>query len=104
MDWLLLVFGGFFEVVGVIGIKRTAEKNNVVNHLILIGGFIMSFLLLVRAMETIPLSTAYAVWTGIGTVGAAVVGMVFFKESKSWVRIACILGIIFSVVGLKLVH
>ncbi|SDN24375.1 multidrug efflux SMR transporter [Bacillus sp. OK048] len=104
MDWLLLVFGGFFEVVGVIGIKRTAEKNNVVNNLILIGGFIMSFLLLVRAMETIPLSTAYAVWTGIGTVGAAVVGMVFFKESKSWVRIACILGIIFSVVGLKLVH
>ncbi len=64
----------------------------------------MSFQLLVRAMETIPLSTAYAVWTGIGTVGAAVVGMVFFKESKSWLRVACILGIIFSVVGLKLVH
>ncbi len=104
MDWLLLIFGGFFEVVGVIGIKRTAEKNNLINNLILIGGFIMSFQLLVRAMETIPLSTAYAVWTGIGTVGAAVVGMVFFKESKSWIRIACILGIIFSVVGLKLVQ
>ena len=104
MDWLLLIFGGLFEVVGVIGIKRTAEKNNLVNNLILIGGFIMSFQLLVRAMETIPLSTAYAVWTGIGTVGAAVVGMVFFKESKSWLRVACILGIIFSVVGLKLVH
>lgn len=104
MDWLLLIFGGLFEVVGVIGIKRTAEKNNLVNNLLLIGGFIMSFQLLVRAMETIPLSTAYAVWTGIGTVGAAVVGMVFFKESKSWLRVACILGIIFSVVGLKLVH
>jgi paired small multidrug resistance pump len=104
MDWLLLVFGGCFEVVGVIGLKRTAEKSHWFNYLILIGGFIMSFQLLVRAMETIPLSTAYAVWTGIGTVGAAVVGMVFFKESKSWLRIACILGIIFSVVGLKLVH
>ncbi|MEH7250169.1 multidrug efflux SMR transporter [Neobacillus niacini] len=104
MDWLLLIFGGVFEVVGVIGLKRTAEKNNWINYLILIGGFVISFQLLVRAMETIPLSTAYAVWTGIGTVGAAVVGMVFFKESKSWLRVACILGIIFSVVGLKLVH
>jgi paired small multidrug resistance pump len=104
MDWLMLIFGGLFEVVGVIGLKRTADKGNIVNYFILIGGFIMSFQLLIRAMETIPLSTAYAVWTGIGTVGAAVVGMVFFKESKSWLRIACILGIIFSVVGLKLVH
>ena len=104
MDWLLLIFGGFFEVVGVIGLKRTAEKSTWINYLILIGGFVMSFQLLVQAMETIPLSTAYAVWTGIGTVGAAVVGMVFFKESKSWLRVACILGIIFSVVGLKIVH
>lgn len=104
MDWLMLIVGGLFEVVGVIGLKRTADKGNVVNYFILIGGFIMSFQLLVGAMETIPLSTAYAVWTGIGTVGAAVVGMVFFKESKSRLRIVCILGIIFSVVGLKLVH
>lgn len=104
MDWLMLILGGCFEVVGVIGLKRTADKGSVVNYLILIGGFIMSFQLLMGAMETIPLSTAYAVWTGIGTVGAAVVGMVFFKESKSWLRMACILGIIFSVVGLKLVH
>ncbi|MFB3164268.1 multidrug efflux SMR transporter [Neobacillus sp. 179-J 1A1 HS] len=104
MDWLMLILGGCFEVVGVIGLKRTADEGNVINYLILIGGFIMSFQLLVRAMETIPLSTAYAVWTGIGTVGAAIVGMVFFKESKSRLRMACILGIIFSVVGLKLVH
>jgi paired small multidrug resistance pump len=104
MDWLMLILGGCFEVVGVIGLKRTADKGNFVNYLILIGGFIMSFQLLVRAMETIPLSTAYAVWTGIGTVGAAVVGIVFFNESKSWLRTACILGIIFSVIGLKLVH
>jgi paired small multidrug resistance pump len=104
MDWLMLILGGCFEVVGVIGLKRTADKNSWINYLILIGGFIMSFQLLIRAMETIPLSTAYAVWTGIGTVGAAVVGMVFFKESKSWLRMACILGVIFSVIGLKLVH
>lgn len=104
MDWLFLILAGLMEVVGVIGIKRTAENNNWTNNIILIVGFVTSFQLLVQAMETIPLSTAYAVWTGIGTVGATLVGMVFFKESKSWLRIACILGIIFSVVGLKIIH
>ncbi len=103
MDWSWLIAAGLLEVVGVIGIKRVAQNNNWTNNLILIGGFIISFQLLTRAMETIPLATAYAVWTGIGTVGAAVVGMLFFKESKSWLRIGCILGIIFSVVGLKMV-
>ncbi len=103
MDWIWLIAAGMLEVVGVIGIKRVAQNNNWTNNLILIGGFIISFQLLIRAMETIPLATAYAVWTGIGTVGAAVVGMLFFKESKSWLRIGCILGIIFSVVGLKMV-
>jgi len=103
MDWIWLIGAGLLEVVGVIGIKRVAQNNNWTNNLILIGGFIISFQLLIRAMETIPLATAYAVWTGIGTVGAAIVGMLFFKESKSWMRIGCILGIIFSVVGLKMV-
>jgi paired small multidrug resistance pump len=104
MDWLLLILAGLLEIVGVIGIKRTAEKNNVVNNIILIAGFVISFQLLIRAIETIPLATAYAVWTGIGTVGAAIVGMLFFKELKSWIRIAYILGIVFSIVGLKVVH
>ncbi|MCY9138089.1 DMT family transporter [Peribacillus frigoritolerans] len=104
MDWLFLILAGLLEVIGVIGIKKTAEKNNLINNIILIAGFVLSFQLLVRAMETIPLSTAYAVWTGIGTVGAAIVGMVFFKESKSWIRIVCILGVIFSIVGLKVVN
>ncbi|OXS60376.1 QacE family quaternary ammonium compound efflux SMR transporter [Cohnella sp. CIP 111063] len=103
MDWGLLIAAGLLEVVGVIGIKRVAQNNNWTNNIILIAGFVISFQLLIQAMETIPLATAYAVWTGIGTVGAAVVGMIFFKEPKSWLRIGCILGIIFSVVGLKLV-
>ncbi|MFD0715747.1 DMT family transporter [Paenibacillus sp. GCM10027626] len=103
MDWLLLIMAGLLEIVGVIGLKRVAQNNNWTNNLILIGGFVVSFQLLVRAMETIPLATAYAVWTGVGTVGAAVVGMIFFKESKSWLRLGCIVGVIFSVAGLKLV-
>ncbi|MFB9326350.1 DMT family transporter [Paenibacillus aurantiacus] len=102
MEWLFLVAAGLLEVVGVIGIKRVAEKNNWTNNLILIGGFVISFQFLSAAMQTIPLATAYAVWTGIGTVGAAAVGMLFFREPRTWLRIACMLGIIFSVIGLKL--
>ncbi|MFC5401401.1 DMT family transporter [Cohnella soli] len=103
MDWLYLITAGLLEVIGVIGLKRVAQKNNWTNNLILIGGFLLSFNLLIKAMNTIPLATAYAVWTGIGTVGAAIVGMLFFRESRSWLRMGCILGVIFSVVGLKLV-
>ncbi|SDS66430.1 paired small multidrug resistance pump [Paenibacillaceae bacterium GAS479] len=102
MNWWLLILAGLLEIVGVIGIKRVAQNNNWTNNLILIGGFVISFQLLVRAMETIPLATAYAVWTGIGAVGATVVGMIFFKEPKNLVRVACIVGVIFAVVGLKL--
>lgn len=104
MAWMLLVAAGLCEIIGVIGIKRVSEKNNWTNNLILIAGFIVSFSLLLTAMETISLSTAYAVWTGIGTVGAAVVGILFFKESVHPLRILCILGVIASVVCLKLVE
>jgi paired small multidrug resistance pump len=103
MAWVYLIIAGLLEIVGVIGIKRVAVNNNWVNNLILIGGFLVSFNLLITAMETVSLSTAYAVWTGIGTVGAAVVGMVFFKESKSLMRMVCILGIVGCVIGLKLI-
>src|SRR5690606_18942383 len=104
MAWWLLIGAGLFEVVGVIGIKRVAEKNNWTNNIILIGGFVISFQLLIQALETISLSTGYAVWTGIGTVGAAIVGMLFFKESRSPLRLLCIVGIIGCVAGLKLVE
>jgi len=103
MDWMMLVAAGVLEVIGVIGIKRVAQNNNWTNNLILIGGFVISFQLLVGAMETIPLATAYAVWTGIGTVGAAVVGMLVFKEPRNRLRIGCILGILIAVIGLKMV-
>ncbi len=104
MDWLLLVMAGLFEVVGVIGLKRVSERNNWTNNILMIGGFLVSFRLLLQAMETIPLSTAYAVWTGIGTVGGAVVGMIFFKESKKPLRLLCILGIVVCVAALRFVE
>lgn len=103
MNWLFLILAGLMEIVGVIGIKRVAVNNNWTNNIILIGGFIISFQLLIQAMETIPLATAYAVWTGIGAVGAAVVGMLFYKEPKHLMRIVYIAGIVIAVIGLKFV-
>ncbi|MBE3561562.1 MAG: multidrug efflux SMR transporter [Ktedonobacteraceae bacterium] len=102
MDWLLLLLAGIFEVVGVVGIQRTARKNTLLNNIFFIGAFIISFGLLTGAMKTIPLSTAYAVWTGIGTAGAVIVGMLFFRESRSLLRILCLAGVILSLIGLKL--
>ncbi|NEZ42390.1 DMT family transporter [Paenibacillus alvei] len=102
MAWITLIAAGLLEVIGVIGIKRVAEKNNWPNNIMMIAAFFLSFKLLIGAMQTIPLSTAYAVWTGVGTVGSALVGMLIYQESKRPFRLLCIVGIIGCVVGLKL--
>ncbi len=101
MAWISLIVAGLMEVIGVIGVKKVAQKNNFINNAILIGGFVISFHLLSIAMETIPLSTAYAVWTGIGTVGATIIGILFYRESKNPLRLLCIIGIVLSIIGLK---
>lgn len=102
MDWGALICAGLLEIVGVIGIKRVAANNNFTNNAILVVGFLASFSMLSYAMETIALSTAYAVWTGIGTVGAAVVGIVLYKESRAPLRLFCMAGVICCIAGLKL--
>ncbi len=101
MSWICLVLAGFTEVIGVVGLKKVSEKGNWFAYLLLIGGFLISLTLLRISLEEIPLSIAYAVWTGIGTMGAAMVGILFFNESKSPGRILCILGIIACVIGLR---
>ena len=103
MAWGYLIIAGLFEIIGVIGVKKVSEKNDFKNNAILIGGFIVSFTFLSYAMEDIPLSTAYAVWTGIGTLGSTIVGILFYKEPRNALRIFCILGIIFTIIGLKVV-
>ncbi|WP_373893975.1 DMT family transporter [Virgibacillus natechei] len=77
MNWLILIIAGLFEVVGVTGMQRIAKGEKGSGFPILIVGFIISFTLLSVAMETIPLGIAYGVWTGMGTVGSAIVGMIF---------------------------
>ncbi|WP_220702356.1 SMR family transporter [Bacillus sp. PK3_68] len=91
-------------LVFIIGLKITSEgeKDNLFNNLILIGGFIISFSLLSSAMKTIDLSVAYSVWTGIGTVGAATVGVILYKERMNLYRVSCVFGIIACVLAWRL--
>lgn len=103
MSWILLVSAGFLEVVGVAGMTMASEKRTVRSLLIMLGGFGLSFLFLTIAMTSLPMGTAYSVWTGIGTVGSALVGMIVYKEPRDARRILFIMMIIGSVIGLKLV-
>lgn len=102
MSWLALIMAGGFEVVGVLNVKRLGEKHkSALYYMILFFG--LSFLLLTYAMKEIPMGMAYAIWTGIGTVGSAIMGMWLFGEPREWRRLLCIAVILISAVGLKLV-
>lgn len=102
MSWIYLLLAGCFEIVGVTAMNNVIKYKNVQSYLLLIIGFLCSFSLLSMAMETLPAGLSYAVWTGIGTVGATVVGMLFYGESKSWKRILFISMILAGIIGLKL--
>ncbi|SLM96597.1 Quaternary ammonium compound-resistance protein SugE [Brachybacterium faecium] len=103
MAWIILIIGGCFEVVGVASINRWVNKKNIKHMVELVITFALSFALLSYAMNTIPMGTAYAVWTSIGTAGSAIVGMFFFGDAKSVRRILFITLIIAATVGLKLI-
>ena len=101
-SWLCLIVAGCFEIVWALGIKYTDGFSKPVPSLITIGAMSASVWLLAIALKSIPVGTGYAVWVGIGAVGAAIGGVILFGESKSWPRLVCILLIVTGVVGLKL--
>ncbi|MDQ0208609.1 DMT family transporter [Alkalicoccobacillus murimartini] len=102
MSWMALLIAGCLEVVGVLNVKRLGEnKKNALYYMVLSFG--LSFFLLSYAMNEIPMGMAYATWTGIGTVGSALLGMIIFNESRDWKRLFCIGLILFSAVGLKVI-
>ncbi len=103
MMWLLLVVAGLLEVIGVTGITMVNKRKTALAWTMLIGGFGLSFICLSVAMQFIPMGTAYAVWTGIGTAGSTLVGMVVYKEPRDKKRILFLSLILLSVIGLKLV-
>lgn len=100
--WITLFFAGILEAGWAIGLKYTEGFTRVwpsAATLVLMGG---SIYLLSRSLTGLPLGTAYAVWTGIGAVGTVIAGLVLFGESRSALRLLCILLIVAGIVGLKL--
>ena len=102
MDWFALVVAGSLECIWAVGLKYTEGFSKPIPTLITIAAMISSFWLLSVAMKTIPAGTAYAVWTGIGAVGVAVAGIIFFDESRDTPRLICLLLIVTGVAGLRL--
>ncbi|MBK9162966.1 MAG: quaternary ammonium compound efflux SMR transporter SugE [Acidobacteria bacterium] len=102
MNWIYLAIAGILEIAWAIGLKYTEGWTRLVPSLITGVLMIASFYFLSLAVKTLPIGTAYAVWTGIGTVGAAILGMVLFNEPRDAVRIVCIMLIIAGIAGLKI--
>jgi quaternary ammonium compound-resistance protein SugE len=103
MAWLLLLVAGVFEVAWAIGLKYTEGFSRLWPSVLTIAAMGVSVVLLALALKSIPVGTGYAVWTGIGAVGTAVLGIVLFGESASAARIGCIGLIVAGIVGLKIV-
>ena len=103
MSWLWLTLAGLLEVVWATGIKYTEGFTRPVPSAVTVIAMIASVYLLGLAVRTIPIGTGYAVWTGIGAVGVAIVGMVLFNEPKALLRIGSILLIVAGIAGLKVV-
>lgn len=103
MAWVALVLAGLFEMFGVAMISQLHKDRNWQSMVLLVAGFGASFLFLAIAMKTLPMGTAYAIWTGIGASGGAILGMVLYGESREWKRIVFIAMILGAAVGLKLI-
>jgi quaternary ammonium compound-resistance protein SugE len=102
MAWLYLFVAGIFETAWAIGLKYSAGFTRLGPIIFTILTMAISLYLLALALRTLPLGTGYAVWTGIGTVGAAILGILLFNESREITRILCILLIVVGIIGLKL--
>ena len=103
MSWVFLFLAGLFEIGWAIGLKYTDGFSKPLPTLLTIASMIVSLGLLGLALKTLPVGTAYAVWTGIGTVGTALLGIWLLGEPATAVRLACIGLIVSGIVGLKLV-
>ncbi|MDQ0178366.1 DMT family transporter [Bacillus chungangensis] len=103
MAWIFLILAGIFEMFGVAMINKLHRDQNWQALLLLLAGFGASFIFLALAMETLPMGTAYAVWTGIGASGGAILGMVLYGESKDWKRMMFISMVLSAAIGLKLI-
>jgi quaternary ammonium compound-resistance protein SugE len=103
MAWALLVVAGLCEIAWAVGLKYTDGFTRALPTALVVGAMVASVWMLAIALRTIPVGTGYAVWTGIGAVGTAILGMAIFNESRDILRILCIVLIVAGIAGLKLV-
>ena len=102
MNWVYLFFAGLFEIGWAIGLKYTDGFTRLVPTLLTAASMIVSLGLLGLALKSLPVGTAYAVWTGIGSVGTAILGIYLLGEPATVMRLVCIGLIVSGIVGLKL--
>lgn len=103
MAWIYLIIAGIAEIGWAIGLKYTDGFTRLVPSVLTGASMLFSIILLGMALKSLPLGTAYAIWTGIGTVGTAIFGMMLFGEPATVLRLFCIALIVSGIVGLKLV-
>ena len=104
MAWLVLTVAGLFEVGWAIGLKYTDGFSRLWPSVATAAAMVVSVVLLGWAMRSLPVGTAYAVWTGIGAVGTVVLGIVLFGEPATLGRLACVTLIVAGIIGLKVTH
>jgi quaternary ammonium compound-resistance protein SugE len=102
MAWTLLIIAGLFEVGWAIGLKYTSGFSRLWPSVWTIAAMIISVYLLAVALKSIPVGTGYAVWTGIGAVGTAILGILLFGEAANAARLACIALIVAGIIGLRI--
>ena len=102
MPWTLLFIAGLFEVAWAVGLKTTDGFTRPLPTALTVGAMIASVALLGLAMKELPVGTAYAVWTGIGTIGTVILGIVLLGDSAAPLRLACLGLIVLGILGLKL--
>ena len=103
MHWFYLLVAGLFEISWAVGLKFSHGFTQLVPSVLTVIGMIASFYFLALALKNLPLGTAYAIWTGIGTIGTVIFGIALFKEPVTAVRLFCIALIISGITGLKLI-
>lgn len=102
MAWIYLLLAGLTEVAWAVGLKYTHGWTRLWPSLITGSLIVISLVLLSQALKTLPIGTGYAVWTGIGAVGTVIVGILFFNEPRTAMRLACIALILIGIIGLKM--
>ena len=103
MHWMFLFIAGLFEISWAVGLKFSHGFTQIIPSILTVVGMVASFYFLALALRNLPLGTAYAIWTGIGTIGTVIFGIVLFKEPVTAMRLICIALIISGITGLKLI-